>query len=106
MASGLGEVGFVLEVPPFPALPRVPSGATHCVDLVTGLVSADAGDFRAVPVILGLLAIRWGCSAASGIFMSAEMIPLSIRNTRPNWGTFTFGAPLPVPSRPLIHCNE
>jgi hypothetical protein len=69
-------------------------------------VSADAGDFIVVPVILGLLAIRWECSAASGVFMGAEMILLGIRNTLSNWGTFTFGAPLPVPSRALIHCNE
>ena len=38
--------------------------------------------------------------------MGAEMILLGIRNTLPNWGTFTFGAPLPVPSRPLIHCTS
>jgi hypothetical protein len=99
-----GEVGFVLGAA-LPGTARVPS-ATHCVDLVTGLVSVDAGDFRAVPVMLGLLTIRWECSAASGIFMGAEMILLGIGNTLPNRGTFTLGAPLPAPSRPLIHCNE
>jgi hypothetical protein len=84
----------------------MPSGATHCVDLVTGLVSADAGDFRVVHVILGLLAIRWECSAVSGIFMGAEMILLSIRNTLPAWAP-SFTAPgRSGPSRPLIHGNE
>jgi hypothetical protein len=38
--------------------------------------------------------------------MGAEMIHLGIGNTLPNRGTFTVGAPLPVPSSPLIHCNE
>ena len=38
--------------------------------------------------------------------MGAEMIHLGIGNTLPNRGTFTVRAPLPVPPRPLIHCNE
>jgi hypothetical protein len=44
-----GEAGFVLEVPAVAALRPVPSAVTHCVDLVTGLVSfEDVGEFGAV----------------------------------------------------------
>ena len=55
------EVGFVFEMPPFLAPPLVPSTVTYCVDLGTGLVSAeDVGEFGAAwnNAVLGELQVE------------------------------------------------